>query len=220
MKNLYNTLLSTVILFSLSLSTVHAELYEVTITNLTRGQIFSPVIAFTHKGNQKLFTSGEAASPELAALAQDANTDGLTDLLSASNNVHEVVQGTGVILPGKSETLLINSRRRAHFISLASMLVTTNDAFMAVNSMRLPYYRHLVKTVPAYDAGAEANDESCAYIPGPPCGNPNASSDVESEGFVHIHAGIHGTGDLEAGQYDWRNPVAKIGIRRARKNHQ
>jgi hypothetical protein len=36
---------------------------------------------------------------------------------------------------------------------------------------------------------------------------------VGGEGFVHIHAGIHGIGNLEASEYDWRNPVARITVR-------
>lgn len=70
---------------------------------------------------------------------------------------------------------------------------------------------------PAYDAGTEADDELCAHIPGPPtvCGgegfNPSQEGDVN---FLHIHAGIHGVGDLSAATFDWRNPVAKIVISR------
>jgi len=35
-----------------------------------------------------------------------------------------------------------------------------------------------------------------------------------AESFVHIHRGIHGTGDLDASTKDWRNPVARIRIER------
>jgi hypothetical protein len=31
---------------------------------------------------------------------------------------------------------------------------------------------------------------------------------------VHIHAGMHGIGDLDASVRDWRNPVAQVTIRR------
>lgn len=218
MKNLLKFLLFTVAVFSANITSAQAELYEVTITNLTRGQIFSPVVAATHNRRLSLFTAGEPASPELAALAQDAKSEGLIDLLSASPDVHEVASGSGVIEPGKSETLIIHSHGYKRFFSLVSMLVTTNDAFLAVTKFRLPR-RHSVVTVPAYDAGAEANDESCAYIPGPPCGNELSASDVEGEGYVHIHAGIHGIGDLAAADFDWRNPVARISIRRIKKRY-
>jgi hypothetical protein len=34
------------------------------------------------------------------------------------------------------------------------------------------------------------------------------------EGYVSIHAGIHGIGDLMSKDHDWRNPVAKVSIKR------
>ena len=33
--------------------------YEITVTNLTRGQIFSPILVATHKAEVKLFELGE-----------------------------------------------------------------------------------------------------------------------------------------------------------------
>ena len=73
---------------------------------------------------------------------------------------------------------------------------------------------------PAYDAGSERNDELCASIPGPffaECGGAGSGGKPGGgEGYVHIHAGIHGIGDLHPAQRDWRNPVAQITIRRSR----
>ena len=37
------------------------------------------------------------------------------------------------------------------------------------------------------------------------------------EGYVYIHPDIHGVGDLVPAARDWRNPVAKITIRRLRQ---
>jgi hypothetical protein len=98
---------------------------------------------------------------------------------------------------------------------LAAMLVTTNDAFTGLNNVRVRAYPTTYHAV-AYDAGAENNDESCAYIPGPPCGNLHQASDEAGEGYVYVHPGIQGIGDVGV-EYDWRNPVAKIRIRRVRK---
>jgi hypothetical protein len=36
------------------------------------------------------------------------------------------------------------------------------------------------------------------------------------EGFVHVHRGIHGVGDLKPIGRDWRNPVATVSIRLVR----
>ena len=37
-----------------------------------------------------------------------------------------------------------------------------------------------------------------------------------AEGFIFIHAGVHGVGDLKPENQDWRNPVVQIDIRRIR----
>jgi hypothetical protein len=92
------------------------------------------------------------------------------------------------------------------------MLIPTNDSFVAIQNVALP--RHFAAhVVPAYDAGSEFNDELCANIPGPACGGAG-DSEEDGEGYVHVSSGIHGIGDLEAASYDWRNPVARISIRR------
>jgi hypothetical protein len=71
----------------------------------------------------------------------------------------------------------------------------------------------------AYDAGSEVNDELCASIPGPDCGGAGAGSPVGGEeGYVHVHTGIHGIGDLDPSERDWRNPVAMITVTRVGKN--
>lgn len=67
--------------------------------------------------------------------------------------------------------------------------------------------------------GSERSDELYASIPGPDffeCGGPGGGAQVEGgeEGFVHVHSGIHGVGDLEPAERDWRNPVACISITR------
>ena len=94
------------------------------------------------------------------------------------------------------------------------MLVSTNDAFFAATSIvAFPWKKGAAKAH-AYDAGSETNSESCAYIPRPPCGNGGVRDTQGAEGYVHIHGGIHGIGDLDAAEHDWRNPVVKIMIRK------
>jgi hypothetical protein len=58
------------------------------------------------------------------------------------------------------------------------------------------------------------NDEACASIPGPQCGGAPFSPNDSGEGFVYVHSGIHGIGDLSASQYSWNNPVLKVTIKR------
>ena len=66
-----------------------------------------------------------------------------------------------------------------------------------------------------YDAGSEENTESCAHIPGPPCGvHEEGDTTLAPGNYVHIHAGVHGGSDLNPATHDWRNPAAHIIIRR------
>lgn len=75
---------------------------------------------------------------------------------------------------------------------------------------------------PIHDAGPEANDPSCANIPGPRCGGEGYSPapGPDDEGFVHVGNGFHASGDTDADGFevlgpatgDWRNPVAKVTI--------
>jgi hypothetical protein len=186
--------------------------YEVTITNLTRGQVFSPPIVITHSKNFRLFTLGDTVSPELAALAEDGDTDLLTDAIADQPAVFDYAVAGGSVMPGNSVILEVKARGGFKFISVAGMLVSTNDAFLAVQNIHIHSWGKVTAEAKAYDAGSEANSEVCAYIPGPPCGN-HVHDPAQSEGYVHVHAGIHGIADLDPADHDWRNPVAKITIR-------
>ena len=55
--------------------------YYVSITNITRHQIFKPAIAVAHSGDVHLWQLGQPASPELAAVAEDALPASLEALL-------------------------------------------------------------------------------------------------------------------------------------------
>jgi hypothetical protein len=126
----------------------------------------------------------------------------------------------GFIGPGQTKTIIVEAGRRFDHVSVAAMLIPTNDGFFALNGVRGPRGREALTLLsPPYDAGSERNDELCASIPGPSfteCGGPGQGGQPAGgeEGYVHIHAGIHGIGDFIAADRDWRNPVAHITIRR------
>lgn len=191
---------------------------EVTVTNITRGQVFSPPVVATHgRGLQPIFVLGEPASDELSAIAEDAVNEPMVKKLSESPHVHSVqvlVGKNGPLAPGESASVEIEASRVSTRISLAGMLVTTNDAFFALEGEAAPLWGSRSFFSAAYDAGSEANNEECEFIPGPPCGNAGVRAVEGAEGFVHIHAGIHGGADLDPARFDWRNPVAKITVRR------
>ncbi len=194
--------------------------YEISITNITKGQILSPAVVAAHKSSLKpIFELGYPASPELAGLAEDAALDPFVAMLEASPAVAavEVLTGAGgPIMPGETATLKISASSRATELSLATMLVTTNDTFAALNGVRLPTWREQHFYSPGYDAGSEVNNEDCSYIPGPPCGNGGVRATDGAEGYVYIGNGVHGIGDLDASTFDWNNDVAKISVSRVR----
>ena len=195
----------------------NGKAFEVTITNVTKGEIFTPIMVASHRHDVRLFEAGSPASPELEMLAEAGDTGPLSDKLLADGAL-DVATTDGVLPPGQSVTVHVRTNNRHNHVSVAAMLVPTNDAFMAVNGVKGPRL-HRSKTVmsPAYDAGTETNDELCVSIPGPPfiCAGEGYSANG-GEGYVYIHSGIHGIGDLIAADHDWNNPVAKVTIRQVR----
>lgn len=196
--------------------------YEVTITNITPSQQFTPILAVSHKASVKLFQLGQPASPELATLAEEGNVAPLAAALATLPGTGRVATGNGLTNPGASTTLTVMGRRGFNLLSVAAMLIPTNDAFFAVNGVEFPRgWETLNLRAPAYDSGSERNDELCVSIPGPLFAECNGSGGGGApaggeEGFVHIHSGIHGVGDLKPAKRDWRNPVAAITVRRVR----
>lgn len=197
-----------------------AASFEVTITNLTRGQRFTPILVASHKAGVKLFELGQPASPQLAILAEEGNVAPLADLLNSMPAVLDTADSGALLNPGASVTVSVKTQGDFHHISLASMLIPTNDGFIALNGVAGPRGPHAETfTSVAYDSGSERNDELCASIPGPffmECGGPGGGGAPGGgeEGYVHVHAGIHGVGNLNAAQRDWRNPAALIVVRR------
>ena len=206
------------------------EEFEVTITNLTRGQRFTPILVASHKKGIDLFTLGAAASGALATLAETGNTEPLMMLLMATPGVKDVVTVGPLLDSGAVRTITITGGGKFKHVSVAAMMIPTNDGFIALNGVKGLTGKTLTFYSPGYDAGSEVNDELCSSIPGPDfdeCVNPDfpdggapggGGAPGSGEGYVHIHAGIHGVGDMDASERDWRNPVAKITIVEADDN--
>lgn len=186
--------------------------YAVTITNLTRGQVITPPVVIVHDERFRLFVPGEPAIPELVALAEDGDAGPLLGLVAGLPSVRSATTATGPLPPGASATVEVTARGTFRQITAAGMLAVSNDAFFAVRGERVPAVGERTISAAAYDAGSEENLEQCDHIPGPPCGNPFVRNTAGAEGYVHVHAGIHGIGDLDPSRSDWRNPVAEVAI--------
>jgi hypothetical protein len=100
-------------------------------------------------------------------------------------------------------------------VTIASMLIPTNDTFFAVNGIDGPRgNKTLSLTAIAYDAGTELNDELCISLPGPGCGGDPGPVSDNGEGYIYVSNGVRGVGDIDADARDFNNPVARITITR------
>jgi len=192
--------------------------YQITIENMTpatapgASQPFSPPVLATHATFFHIFRTGQYASGELAQLAEDAVSAPLVESLNNAVRVNSVAQGNGVILPGKSSTITIHAIPGFLKLSLVSMMVNTNDAFVGLDGIHLPIRGSKTVYLHAYDAGSEKNTELAANIPGPCCGNPFVR--VPTHEPVRRHPGIKGVGHLDPAVFGWNDPVAKVTITR------
>jgi Spondin_N len=200
----------------------HRVTYEVTVTNITYNQRFTPVLLAAHRPSITLFQLGAPASAELRTLAEEGNVGPLKAVLDASPEVQATAAGNSLLDPGKSVTFRIQANPWRDRLSMAAMLIPTNDAFASLNAVGLPFPggSAVSYTAVAYDSGTEVNDELCTSIPGPSfveCNGSGGGARVGGgEGFVHVHRGMHGVGQFRATDRDWRNPVAKVVIRQVR----
>lgn len=193
-----------------------SQTYKITITNLTPGQPLAPVMAASHHPGITFFNPGEAPSDELAMLAEAGNGNPMAAKLLATPGVTDAQVSTmGLTFPGSSSTMMVKAKPGNH-ISIGAMLGATNDAFFAVSDVALPKNRGTATYMAnAYDAGSETNDELSSTVAG--LGGEGYSPNDDGEGFVTIHNGVHGIGDLYPATHDWRNPVARIVIERSGK---
>lgn len=133
--------------------------------------------------------------------------------------MREVVAGSSLLSPGVTISFDVMGGGRFDRLSLVAMLIPTNDAFVGLQSVRLPAGSDpLPMDAIAYDAETERNDERCASIPGPSfaeCGGPAGGARIGGgEGGIVVHNGMQGVGQMNESLRDWRNPVARITIQR------
>jgi len=203
----------------------HGRQYEVTITNLTKGQTFTPQLVTTHSRHVELFTLGSPVSLGVEIVAEGGNTAPLTEELeSKGRRVSDVKTIGGLLGPGETSSIVISAGRHHNQLSVMAMLIPTNDTFVALDGVKLPYRGSKSYVAIAYDAGTELNDQKCINIPGPRCQGEGFSEGPNDgdEGFVYVSNGFHdlGTEDAEGNEillpltYDWRNPVALVKVTR------
>lgn len=188
--------------------------YRVTITNATTAHVITPPLIVVHNRRFKLFEVATAASEGLAIQAETGNPAILAGEVDDARGVYKVIAGEDLVFPANKVSFDFRAPKKAK-ISMTAMLATSNDAFTAISGKGLPS-RSVSYMAETYDAGSEDNNELCIDIPGPPCGGTNASNDSDGEGFITIHKGISGAGDLVPADLDWRGATSIVTITRIR----
>jgi hypothetical protein len=192
-----------------SASASESHTYRASITNLTKGQVMTPPVMVVHRPSFTLFALGEEATEGLKRQARDGDPTLLLEELETADGVVRFTVGGGPLMPGETQEIVFSASPRGQ-VSVSSMLASTNDALAAHRGLELrpAVGKRQVVFLHVYDAGAEVNDELCAHIPGPPCGNPFVDTD-ENEGFVHFHPGLGLQGDLDQ-SHTFANIAARI----------
>ncbi len=218
----------------------NAAQWDITVSNLTHGNHFTPLLLAAHDSDVHLFEVGQAASLPMQHVAECGHLSPFlaTPELNAADT--QVDPADGPLAPGAStSTVIMTTDTSNNHLTIVAMVLPTNDAFVGLESQRIPdqagtytYYLN------AYDAGTEGNDEimnpggpgACTYtetgmIPGAPGMDADsgavglvAAGTPDTNTNIHIHRGVlgdaaitgDGRSDLVNTIHRWQNPVAKV----------
>lgn len=198
--------------------------YMVNVANLTANQPMSPLVILTHTDEYQLFEVGKSASVELEHLAEGGSNAELLGLMDLNDAVDQGLSGNGLILPGESDSVTFRADPyQAGYVSVAAMLVNTNDAFVGETGLSfksLAVGESYEMSMNVWDSGTELNDELAATIPGPAGGGEgfNAARN-DGNDVVAFHAGVVSQDDGLANSalsanHRFLNPGAKLTITR------
>ncbi|MGD8938742.1 MAG: spondin domain-containing protein [Gammaproteobacteria bacterium] len=209
-----------------SAATAQAASWDVTVTNLTNGNYFTPLLVASHDHDTHMFEVGESAAtyPGIELMAECGDLSELTTTFDPMEQGIVENPNGGPLAPGASVTTTLTTAMGDTHLSVVAMILPTNDAFVGLNSVHIDsepgtytFYMN------AYDAGTEANDElmstgcdtSTAGIPADPGGmagsGGTAASGNDGNTMIHVHRGIlGGASDLDSSIHRWQNPVARV----------
>jgi spondin N len=194
--------------------------YDVQITNLTNAQPLSPVAIALH-GDEMLWSIGKPASNALEVLAEGGDNSPFI----AQESIIASASSEGAVMPGANSTISVTTTdSTATYITIATMLVNTNDAFSGLTGLNLSSFDvndSKTWTLGVYDAGTEANSESMGTIPGPADGGIGYDATRDDLDLVTMHSGTVTMDDgltnsvlTQAHRFD--NPAMKVTITRTK----
>ena len=202
-----------------------ARTYEVTVENLTPGQIFTPPIWATHSKRVDFVEVGQPAPYGVKEIAENGNLEPLDYAWSLARGVRDHgIASDGPLTGGTSRTFEITAPGNAKRLTTFSMVVCTNDGFTGLDSQKLPRgVGHSVTVeAKAYDAGTERNTEVLADLV-PPCsggetGTGSSNPALAEGGVITAHGGITNAGGdpslLDPAVWHFEQPVARYTITR------
>jgi hypothetical protein len=183
--------------------------YQVTITNLTDKQVFSPPLLATHAAAMHIWQEGGMASEGVRIVAEQGNNTKLAAELQGKVTDMQALGMNQMVMPGKSVTVNIKANE-GDVLSAAFMLVQTNDGFTGLDNQELTGMS-VTKETMAYDAGTEENTEKASDVPGPPFMGMNRVP-TNPQQPISVHQGITGKADVGS-DFDWNGPAARITIK-------
>ncbi|TKF21026.1 hypothetical protein FCV43_11475 [Vibrio genomosp. F6] len=201
------------------------QTFTITVENQTANQPMSPLVVLGHNSDYHLFNIGQASSVALEMLAESGDNSMLLDRVNTNSDVYQAKAGAGLILPGASDTVSItlNPYQSSH-LSLASMLVNTNDAFVGETDLKTTGFsvgQRYTMSMDVWDSGTEANSETAATVPGPAGGGEGFNSARDDNDIVTFHSGVISQDDGLAASalnatHRFLNPGAKLIITRVK----
>jgi len=208
-----------------------AATWDVSITNLTNGSHFTPLLMTAHAHDAPLFEVGSSATAGLTLMAECGDLSMLeTEIGYMMGDTQTSINPAVGLLAPAANTMTTLDTTDTH-LTVVAMVLPSNDAFVGL-SQHIPSeagtYTYYVN---AYDAGTEANSEQltsgCAAgmsgIPAAPSGgtgtNGTGVAGADTNTMIHVHRGVlgdtnatGGASDLNSTIHRWQNPVAKITV--------
>jgi hypothetical protein len=182
---------------------------RVTIENLAPqfGTYQTPFWVGFHNGTFDIYDLGSAASAAVESIAEDGNTAPLSAAftLSGAGALEGVIPGSAPQFPpGDVSTMVFTldgNNANSRYFSYASMVIPSNDAFVANDDAMAHMIfdgagnfvgaDFFITGAMVYDAGTEVNDEipmNTAFF-----GQAAPNTGTDENGVVHLHPGFNGS---------------------------
>lgn len=211
---------------------------DISIINLTGNISFTPLLIAAHPVANHLFQAGQAAGTAVQVMAEGGDIAALKTAVEAVGGQTIANPAGGLLGPTKSAQATLTTTATNTRLSLAAMMLPTNDGFVGLDGWEIPSAPGTYTIdLNAYDAGTEANTElmnpgaggapGVAGIPADPSGKTGsggtgvvaAAPNNAEPNVVHIHRGVlgdtnatGGASDLDSRSHRWLNPVARVTV--------